>query len=268
MSQHQFSLELIQRNVNGGVIEQRASDGYINATQLCHIANKRWYNYLRNESSGQFLRALSTQTQIRVSELNQEVIDNHGVKSTWVHPQVAINLAQWLSPEFAVQVSQWIYDWMSGKAPTPVRTQLPYHLERHMKNLAKIPSTHFSILQEMSLTLLGPLEAHGYSLPERLVPDISQGRMFCDFLRKHSLADPSLLPTYQHEFPDGRVVDAKLYPLELLGHFRKFIAETWMPKRAAAYFKDRDPHALPYLDRVLALPAPAPKTHTVPQVTA
>lgn len=268
MAQHQFSLDLIQRNVNGGVIGQRSTDGYINATQLCNIANKRWYNYLREETSGHFLRALAERTKKPVSELNQEVTDNEGLTSTWVHPQVALHLAQWLSPEFAVQVTEWIHDWMSGKAQNPVRGRLPYHLQRHMDNLSRIPSTHFSILQEMSLTLLGPLEAHGYTLPDNMVPDISQGRMFCDFLRKHQLADPAYLPTYEHHFPDGRVVDAKLYPLHLLGHFRQFIADTWMPKRAAAYFKERDPHALPYLDKVLALPAPAPKArHYTPPGT-
>lgn len=31
-------------------------------------------------------------------------------RCTWVHPQVAINIAQWISPEFDVQVSRWIYE--------------------------------------------------------------------------------------------------------------------------------------------------------------
>ena len=50
--QHQLSLQLIRHNVNGGVIEQRASDGYVNATQLCIIAGKRWHNYVREETTG------------------------------------------------------------------------------------------------------------------------------------------------------------------------------------------------------------------------
>lgn len=258
MQNHQLSLELIRRNVNGGVIEQRASDGYVNATQLCHIADKRWYNYVRNETTGNFLRALEAKTHIRVSEQIQEVRDGNGTVSTWVHPKVAIHLAQWLSADFAVQVAEWIFEWMSGGG-APVRAPLPYHIARHMENLPRIPPTHFSILQEMSFTLLGPLEAQGYSLPERLVPDISQGRMFCDFLRKHNLAQPEYLPTYKHRFPDGREVDAKLYPLHLLVHFRQFIADTWLPKRSAAYFKERDPQALPFLDKVLLLSAPAAK---------
>jgi hypothetical protein len=268
MQQHQLSLSLIRHNVNGGVIEQRASDGYVNATQLCTIAGKRWHNYVRNESTGHFLRALATKTRISVMELNQEVRDTNGVPSTWVHPKVAIHLAQWLSADFAVQVSEWIYDWMSGGAPghRPAPT-LPYHLKRHMDNLGRVPPTHFSVLQEMSMTLIGPLEAQGYSLPERFVPDGSQGKMFCNFLRKHGYAQPEFFPTYKHVFPDGREVDAKLYPLHLLGHFRQYIAEVWMPERAASYFKERDPQALPYLDKVLQLAAPSARPR-LPATTA
>ena len=36
-------------------------------------------------------------------------------QGTWVHPKVAINLAQWLSPQFAVQVSTRVFDWMEGR---------------------------------------------------------------------------------------------------------------------------------------------------------
>jgi hypothetical protein len=262
MQQHQLSLQLIRRNVNGGVIEQRAGDGYVNATQLCHIADKRWYNYVRLETTGKFLRALETKTHIRVSEQIQEVRDGHGTVSTWVHPKVAIHLAQWLSADFAVQVSEWVFEWMSGGSPggrgAPV---LPYHLKRHMDNMSRVPADSFSILQEMSMTLLGPLESHGYTLPERFVPDISQGRLFCDFLRKHGY-QPDFFPTYKHLYPDGREVDAKLYPLHLLGQFRQYIAEVWMPTRAAAYFKQRDPLALPYLDKVLLLSAPRQRAPT------
>jgi hypothetical protein len=33
------------------------------------------------------------------------------VRGTWVHPYVAVHLAQWLSPRFAVQVSKLVYHW-------------------------------------------------------------------------------------------------------------------------------------------------------------
>ncbi|MGC4402980.1 KilA-N domain-containing protein [Methyloversatilis sp. MC4-4] len=245
---HQYSLQLIHHAVNDQVVEQRADDGYINATALCHLAGKRWYNYVRNESTGKFLRALEARTRIRVSELVQELRDSSGIASTWVHPKVAIHLAQWLSEDFAVQVSEWVHDWMTGGG-APRR--LPYHVQRHMLNLSGVPAGHFSILQEMTHMLIAPLDAAGYELPEKLVPDISMGLFLCKHLRDQLGIDTKSLPTYIHLYPDGRKVTAKLYPDSVLADFRRLIQEKWLPEKASKYFAERDPEALPYLDMVL-----------------
>jgi len=263
---HQSSLNLISHKVANSIIQQRTEDGYINATDLCNAAGKRWYNYLRNETTGHFLRALSAKTQISVLLLNQQVTSSEGVHSTWVHPKVAIHLAQWLSADFAVQVSEWIYDWMSGNKQQPREITLPYHLRRHMLNIGKIPPTHFSILQEMTNTLIAPLEVRGYTLPESMMPDISQGRMFCKFLRDQLGIDTDALPTYTHEFEGRASVEAKLYPIEFLVEFRNYINQVWMPERAAGYFSERDPLALPMLDQLLMIgnTPPANKARLMP----
>ena len=258
MPQHQYSLTLIQHQVNDSVIDQRTSDGYINATALCSVAGKRWHNYVRNETTGHFLRALEAKTRIRVLDLIQEVRYESGVASTWVHPKVAIHLAQWLSADFAVQVSEWVYDWMSGNGVgQKAQSHIPYHIHRHMLNFGSVPSGYFSVLQEMTFMLIAPLEQNGYELPERMVPDISMGRFLCKHLRDELGIDTDMLPVYLHRFPDGRTVEAKIYPNEFLAEFRRIIQSEWLPKRSAVYFKDRDPAALPYLDKViLSLPGP------------
>lgn len=261
MPKHQLSLTLINHQVAESIIQQRAEDGYINATQLCAAAGKRWHNYLRNETTGNFIRALASKTRISVPLLYQQVTAESGTHSTWVHPKIAIHLAQWLSADFAVQVSEWVYDWMSGVNRVP--TALPYHLRRHMLNIGKIPShSHFSILQELTNTLIAPLEANGYTLPDHMMPDISQGKMFCKFARETLKLDTDALPTYEHEFEGRPSVQAKLYPLEYLGAFRNYIGTKWMPERAAGYFQERDPGALPALDAVLRL------TYTEPRANA
>lgn len=252
MPSHQYSLSLISHKVENAIVQQRADDGYINATALCAAADKRWHNYVRNETTGKFLRALEAKTRISVSLLIQQLTTAEGVTSTWVHPKVAIHLAQWLSAEFAVQVSEWVYEWMNGDQQ-PREAKLPYHLRRHMLNLGKVPNTHFSILQEMTNTLIAPLEVRGYTMPEKLMPDISQGKMFCKFLRDELGIDTNSLPTYTHEFENRPSVEAKLYPIEYLVAFRNYINETWMPQRAAGYFQERDPAALPMLDQLLRI---------------
>lgn len=251
MASHQLSLILIPHKVQDAIVDQRAADGYINATAMCKAAGKLFGHYRENGTTGAFLAELSADIGIPISDLVQ--VSKGGdpaSQGTWVHPHVALHLGQWLSPKFAVQVSKWVHEWMSGKL-TP--TKLPYHLERHMLNLHKIPSGYFSVLQEMTNFLVGPMEANGYRLREDMLPDISQAKLLCKHLREQLGIDTRGLPKYIHTFPDGREVEANLYDVEYLAAFRKLMAERWMPDQAPGYFQKRDPNALPALDKILLL---------------
>ncbi len=252
----QLNLELIPHRVGGEIIEQRARDGYINATAICKAANRPWSRYWELPVSKEFAKELSSDLGIPITELIQSISGGHPDRQgTWVHPQVAINLAQWLSPSFAVKVSKWVFDWMSGRGK-PARAELPYHLRRYMRNSGNVPNGHFSILVEMTQMLIGPMEILGYTLPENMLPDISEGKIFCKWLRDKHGIDTDVLPTYFHDFEDGRRIRAKAYPDDLLGAFRKHFREEWFPLHAEEYFRQRDIAALPYLPRVLARPAP------------
>lgn len=256
----QLSLELIPHQVGREIIQQRAKDGYINATAMCKAAGKRWADYNRLATTIAFQAELSAVVGIPTTELIQSLSGGTpDLQGTWVHPQVAIHLAQWLSPEFAVKVSGWVFDWMSGRS-RPAVVELPYHLRRYVLNSGNVPVGHFSILVEMTQMLMGPMEMMGYTLPEEMLPDISMGRMFCKWLREKHGVDTDELPTYLHAYEDGRRVLAKAYPENLLAAFRRHFREEWFPLHAESYFRKRDTTALQYLPRLLAKPAPAPAT--------
>ena len=251
----QYSFPVIERQVGRDLINQRAKDGYINATAMCKVAGRPWNRYWDTQPTRNFANALSSETGIPVSELIQSLRGgNPKLQGTWVHPQVAIHLAQWLSPEFAVRVTQWVFEWLSGDQ---VVERMPYHLRRYVANMGKIPKTHFSMLQELTYNLVAPMEGRGYRLPENMVPDISEGRMFSAWLRKEKGIEPSEFPTYIHEYEDGRRVEARLYPNYLLADFRKHFNEVWLPERAESYFSSRDKKALPYLKRLAITHEPA-----------
>ena len=148
-------------------------------------------------------------------------------------------------------LKEFIYNRIGYKATGA----LPAHLARYTQNRAKIPYTHFSMLNEITLSLIAPLEEAGYTLPENLVPDISEGRMFCAWLRKNRGVEPKDFPRYDHEYPDGRIVRAYLYPIEFMDDFRKHFHEEWLAKKAPDYFGQRDSIALEYVQN-FALPAP------------
>lgn len=247
----QISLPLVQYELEREVIHQRVRDGYVNATAMCKAGGKLFGHYRENRQTKDFLAALSRSIGIPIDQLvATSSTGANEARGTWVHPQVAINLAQWISPEFAVKVTQWVFDWMSGKIPGG---NLPYHLRRYMANLTGVPAGHFSMLNEMTIGLIAPLEQMGYTLPDRMLPDISEGRMFSHWLRENG-DNPDAMPSYRHVYEDGRVVAARAYPNRVLASFREHFGKVWMPTRAIGYFGERDPTAVPHIENLLALP--------------
>lgn len=252
-SKDQFNLSfpaLIDHEVDGEHIHQRPKDGYINATEMCKADEKQWSNYAQNASSKAFIDELSRSLGIPRDSLIQQIsTGSNESRGTWVHPQVAINLGQWLSPKFAVWVTQRIQEWVEGTT----KGYMPPHVKRYMMNKAKVPATHFSMLNEVYLELLAPIDDAGVIIPKKVVPDISTGKMFSGFLRDQGI-EPNNFPTYKHDYPDGRIVDARLYPVELLSKFRVWLNNEWLPKRAIDYFKERLPDALPHIQHLLSPP--------------
>lgn len=137
------------------------------------------------------------------------------------------------------------------------RTELPNFIERYKDNFHKIPSDHFSVISEMFTRLHIALEKAGYVIPDKglkgkqLMPDISVGRGFAKFLRAHNSEYFDSHQTYKHSFPDGKVVDANMYHIDVLPMFIRYINEEWIPNCATSYFKQRDPVALDYLPKLL-----------------
>jgi hypothetical protein len=132
-------------------------------------------------------------------------------------------------------------------------SRLPsYHLSRYIANQGQVPPGHFSVLSEMTLLLIGPLEAMGYVPPERCWPDISSGQMFARFLRERYGVDTDAMPSYIYVFEDGRKpILSKAYPEWLLPDFRWYFRTVWLPTRAIDYFMERDQRAVPYVKRLL-----------------
>jgi hypothetical protein len=69
--------------------------------------------------------------------------------------------------------------------------------------------------------------------------------MFSSWLRDSGF-DPDSFPTYQHEFLDGirPVVEARLYPLQLLLAFNEKLDDWIQSGKALTYFAERDKAAI------------------------
>jgi KilA-N domain len=125
-----------KRPVNGVLVEQRVVDGFINATAMCVAHKKHFKDWLKTRPAWDLLVALSARLGIEVKEdftpdssmarlqqifsclltVKRGSPENGG--GTWIHPKLAVHLAQWCSPEFALLVSDWIEEWMlTGRNP-------------------------------------------------------------------------------------------------------------------------------------------------------
>ena len=139
------------------------------------------------------------------------------------------------------------------------RIALPNFIERYKDNFHKLPRDYFSVISEMYARLYMELEKVGYVIPDmgehgkQMMPDISVGRGFASFLKRHKSEFYNTAKTYRHTFPDGREVDANMYHIDALPMFIRYINEDWIPNRAMEYFKKRDPLALDYLPKLLGV---------------
>jgi len=96
--------------LNNIEIIYRKSDGYINVSKLCKAGGKLFADYNKNKRTEIFLQTLASSMRILIDSLIKYETGSNNERSTWAHPQIAVNIAQWISPEFDVQVSKWVYE--------------------------------------------------------------------------------------------------------------------------------------------------------------
>ena len=106
---------------NGTPISRRTTDGYVNATAMCKANNKQWSKYRESDRCQTYLDALAETSVIRMFDLIESRQGQGG--GTWVHPQIAVDLARWISAPFAVWMDSWFIDEVKRQTITPASPQ-------------------------------------------------------------------------------------------------------------------------------------------------
>ena len=109
------------------VVDIRPDDGYVNATKLCQAVGREWKIYHKTAGTKAFLKALSDHTRLHANVL--AVSGTNRFQHTWIHPNVAIHLAQWLSPHVAVAVVEMVRRF-AAEHPDKVIHQITDALEK------------------------------------------------------------------------------------------------------------------------------------------
>ena len=112
--------------INGIAIERRESDGYINATQMCKAGGKKFDDYQQLKATQEIVQELSMESGIPDLGIIK-VLHGGNHAGTWIHEDLAMNLAQWISPSFALKVSRWLMG--AYKETIKSQSEKPSHLE-------------------------------------------------------------------------------------------------------------------------------------------
>ncbi|MDR7101547.1 KilA-N domain-containing protein [Croceicoccus sp. BE223] len=237
-------LALVPHTHQGSLIHQRSQDGFINGTAMCKAVGKLYNDYSRLKNTGEFFAALSGSTGIPVDRLTLTIASGpNEARGTWVHPQVAINLAQWASPEFAVKVTEWVYDWMLGRDPTDrIWAQFEDRVSLVYDN---VPAGYWCVFREIA-DLFAALISRGIDPGTRMILDISVGLHWSKYWKEQDLeASFGERQYFDHYYPEmfsqafSNPQVASCYPDEALAVFRRWVREVYVPQKMPAYLKSQ-----------------------------
>ncbi|MCO8017528.1 KilA-N domain-containing protein [Brevundimonas diminuta] len=237
-------LDLIPHDYRGEIIGQRAKDGFINATAMCKAAGKRFNDYARLGTTEAFVAELVRETGIPATELIQSVSGGDPQRQgTWVHPQVAIHLAQWASPRFAVMVSRWVLEWMSGAGSADRAWRV--FTDRLDLVSDQVPAGFFCIFRETADVYAALIRA-GINPGLRILLDISVGQHWSKFWLNQQLESRfGARARYSHYFPPywaqslSNPQTPYCYPEDALGAFKRWLRDVYIPLKMPLYLKDQ-----------------------------
>lgn len=172
-------------------------------------------------------------------------------------------IAQYSIDQFTeMGISNWIQSITGWKGKDPTRSYIPYWYQRLslFTSKTRIPDGWWSAFEELA-KMMRELEGYGYILPDvsvktgqKITPDISVGLLFCKHMRANGFDVDGTAKKYLHYYPDGRVVDANIYPDAWLEEFRAWFNSKWKRERLIDYLGERDPESLPSIAKLLGLP--------------
>ncbi|MEM6614110.1 MAG: KilA-N domain-containing protein [Cyanobacteria bacterium P01_C01_bin.72] len=120
-------IKAIEHDLEGLLVYQRESDGYVNATQICKVnreitGERRDPNdILKTKAMQQAIKKLSTVTNIFVTDL-VETKSGGKYQGTWIHPRLAVRFTMQVNDDFSLAVEDWIHQWM-GSATNPAQLE-------------------------------------------------------------------------------------------------------------------------------------------------
>ncbi|MBD2526454.1 KilA-N domain-containing protein [Nostoc sp. FACHB-133] len=133
--------------------------GYVNATQMCHANNKSWGHYKERKSTKVYWTALSNDIGIPISSLVIEVDGYGSSQGTWIHPEIAVDLAQWVSVEFRIWANRTLMKVMMSQEPVQQQSMTQVQLLAALAQQLAEQEQHLLQQQQQQTEILHRLKA-------------------------------------------------------------------------------------------------------------
>lgn len=258
-------LEFIPRKVNGIKVEQRNTDGFINGTAMCVAHGKDISNWLKTDDTWETVVALAEDLGIDVNSSKRTNSDKTRVSAiyptlvvvkrgapetgggTWLHPDLALQLAQWCSKPFAIQVSRWIREWLTtGKNPVQVDLnqetiawQQRHDIRVYLKDFLR-PELMNAVVEYAAKNKLSPIklcsQVHDtineriQGLKSKQIKELN-GLPLGDLIRDYFDASPLVTYSAINKLAKNRIEDSQVEPIQAVHEACDwFLGKAYEPK--------------------------------------
>lgn len=115
---------------------------------MCKAGGKEFRFWYRLESTKELIEALKSDVMISTSQLVDIKKGNSAQfeQGSWIHPDLAVQLAQWISPLFAIQVGRWVRELAITGEVKLERERTNEDLLIMQKNIKQLENKHQSVL--------------------------------------------------------------------------------------------------------------------------
>ena len=133
-------LHLMLKRIFNCDIVIREEDGYINIGKICASHGKNFQHWVENNQTKSMLTELSSRyDDVQWIETSRSK-NRHG---TYVHPIIALHVAQWISPQTTVNMLGWMFELvLTGTVDVSTRETMKELYEWHtdVLELSKLSS--------------------------------------------------------------------------------------------------------------------------------
>lgn len=132
----------------GNIFYSDRPDGFVNATEICKMKNKKFAHWYALDSTNELITVLENKLKLennsntKISVVDVKVGGNY--KGSWIHPDLVIDLLQWIDKSFAIEVSRHIRELCIKQNENVIKTN--NELIELQKKFKKLERKHNSLL--------------------------------------------------------------------------------------------------------------------------